>query len=113
MKILISALLFLIGSSNAYCLKQVGYASWYGSENKISSTGKPIQHKYPALAHKSLPIGTKVKIVNTKNNSSVVAIVEDRGPYAKNRIADLNIAAAKAINILKDGVVRVELNTLN
>lgn len=94
---------------NANASSQTGYASWYGAENKISSAGKPIQHKYPALAHKHLPLGTKVKIVNTKNKASVVAVVEDRGPYTKNRIADLNIAAAKAIDIIKDGVVKVEL----
>lgn len=92
---------------------ETGYASWYGHENKISSKGKVLQHyTYPALAHKSLPIGTKVLIVNQKNNRSVVAVVEDRGPYKKGRIADLNYIAAKNIGMLTDGVVKVKLEKL-
>jgi rare lipoprotein A len=92
---------------------ETGYASWYGSENKVSSKGKPIQHySYPALAHKTLPIGTKVLIVNQKNNRSVVAVVEDRGPYKKGRIADLNYIAAKNIGMLVDGVVKIKLEKL-
>lgn len=94
--------------------KQTGYASWYGKENAISSSGKPIQHtKYPALAHKKIPLGTKVKITNLKNNKSVIAVVEDRGPYAKNRIADLNISAAKNIGMIQDGVVPITLEVLD
>lgn len=90
-----------------------GYASWYGHENKISSKGKVLQHyTYPALAHKTLPLGTKVFIVNQKNNKSVVAVVEDRGPYKKGRIADLNYIAAKNIGMLNDGVVKVKLERL-
>jgi len=94
--------------------KQIGYASWYGRENSVSSLGKPIQHtKYPALAHKKIPLGTKVKITNLKNNKSVIAVVEDRGPYTKNRIADLNISAARNIGMITDGVVPISLEILD
>ena len=88
---------------------QKGMASWYGKENKRSSTGKKINHKTPALAHKTLPIGTMVKITSIKTNRTVKAIVEDRGPYAKNRIVDLNYPAARELGIIKDGVTKVKV----
>ncbi len=105
-------LLFLLLSSTSFA-GETGYASWYGKENKVGSTGKVLQHyTRPALAHKTLPIGTKVLIVNQKNNRSVVAVVEDRGPYKKGRIADLNYIAAKNIGMINDGVVKVKLERL-
>lgn len=104
-------LFFLLTSSSL--AGEIGYASWYGKENKIGSTGKVLQHyTTPALAHKTLPIGTKVLIINQKNNRSVVAVVEDRGPYKKGRIADLNYIAAKNIGMINDGVVKVKLEKL-
>ena len=91
---------------------QKGIASWYGKENYKSCTGKRLNHKKPALAHRTLPLGSFVKITDTKTNKSVVAVVEDRGPYINGRIADLNIAAAKELGILKCGVAKVTLEKL-
>jgi rare lipoprotein A len=92
---------------------ETGIASWYGKENKIGSDGKVLQHyTRPALAHKKLPLGTKVMIINLKNNKSTIAVVEDRGPYKKGRIADLNYVAAKNIDMLNDGVVRIKLQKM-
>jgi rare lipoprotein A len=86
-----------------------GIASWYGKENYKSCTGKRLDHKNPALAHKTLPMGTLVKITDTKTKKSVVAVVEDRGPYISGRIADLNIPAAKELGILKCGIAKVTI----
>lgn len=97
---------------NTLISAEVGIASWYGRENRISSIGKKIQHNTPALAHKTLPIGCFVKITNLKTNVSVIARVEDRGPYTKNRIADMNIPAAKILNIQKTGIAQVKLEQI-
>lgn len=86
---------------------QKGMASWYGKENSVSSTGKKLKHKTPALAHKTLPIGTVVKVTSIRTNRTVKAVVEDRGPYKKGRIVDLNYPAAKELGILKDGITKV------
>lgn len=91
---------------------QRGIASWYGTENSRSCTGKRLHHKNPALAHRTLPIGTKVKVTNIKTRKSVVAVVEDRGPYVFGRIVDLNIAAAKEIGIIKCGVAKVTVEKI-
>lgn len=91
---------------------EVGMASWYGKENTKSSTGKKLTHSKPALAHRSLPIGTKVKVTSIRSRRSVVAVVEDRGPYTKGRIADLNKIAAAKLGILKDGITKVVVERL-
>lgn len=89
-----------------------GIASWYGFENKVACDGKRIDHIKPALAHRTLPIGTKVRITCTKTKKSVIATVVDRGPYIKGRIVDLNIPAAKQLNILNKGVTTVLVEIL-
>ena len=89
---------------------EVGYASWYGLENKVSSTGKTIQHNTPAIAHKTLPIGTLVKITHLRTQKTINAVVEDRGPYKKHRIVDLNIAAAKKLGIVNEGIALVAIS---
>ena len=106
MKLLIIAMLILTSTTEASTI-QKGVASWYGAENRISSTGKRIQHHRPALAHRSYPIGTIVKITNIKTHKSVIAIVEDRGPYIRNRIVDVNKIAAKKLGMINSGTAKV------
>ena len=84
-------------------------ASWYGKENKKSATGKPLHKKQPALAHKTLPFGTWVKITSIRTKKQVIAVVEDRGPFTKGRIADLNFLAAKELGIIKVGGIKNRL----
>lgn len=88
---------------------QVGMASWYGAENSKSSTGKRLIRNKPAVAHKTLPFGTKVKVTCIKSKKTVIAVVDDRGPYTKNRIIDLNRTAAVKLGMIKDGVTKVKI----
>jgi len=112
MKTITLTLMMLTETVASASIPQRGIASWYGKENYKSSTGKRLHHVKPALAHKTLPIGTFVKITNIKTNKTVVAVVEDRGPYVAGRIADLNIPAAKELGILKCGIANVKLEKL-
>lgn len=89
---------------------QVGVASWYGKENKVSCVGKRLSHVRFEAAHKSIPIGTKVRVTSLTTNKSVVVTIVDRGPYTKKRILDLNVKAADAIGIRKKGVDKVRLD---
>lgn len=111
MKLIVTSLLLLCSLSPARAA-QTGMASWYGKENKVTCTGKPTCKHIPAAAHKHLPIGSYVKITSLKTNKAVVAIVEDRGPYTRNRIIDLNIIAARQIGIQKRGVSLVKIEAL-
>ncbi len=87
-----------------------GLASYYSKHlagNKTSS-GQRYDPNALTAAHRSLPMGTKVKVVNPKNDKSVVVTVNDRGPVPKNRMIDVSGAAAKELGMTKAGVTKVE-----
>ncbi len=105
--------MFVLSFPTASPAYQKGMCSWYGKENKRSCVGKVLKHKAPALAHKTLPIGTVVRVTSLRTNRTVRAVVEDRGPYTKGRIADLNYPAAKELGILKDGITKVRLEIVH
>jgi rare lipoprotein A len=63
-------------------------------------------------AHKTLPFGTKIKVTNLDNNKNVVVVINDRGPFVKNRILDLSFGAAKRIDMIGSGTARVRIEIL-
>lgn len=83
---------------------QSGKASWYGPgfHGKRTASGETFNTNELTAAHRTLPFGTKVKVVNKRTGRSVVVRINDRGPYAHGRVIDLSRASAKAIGI--DGV---------
>lgn len=111
MKLTLAVLLMLSINCNAKT-SQTGVASWYGKENSRSCTGKRLHHNIPAAAHKHLPIGSWVKVTSTRSRRSVVVLIEDRGPYKKNRIIDLNLPAAQQLGITQKGIERVTLEVI-
>ena len=82
-----------------------GDASYYGKgfDGKKTASGEIFDRDELTCAHRSLPFGTKLKVVRVKTGASVVVRVNDRGPYAKKRVLDLSEAAAKAIGLDKAG----------
>lgn len=107
--ILIS-LLFVSGFE-AYGQKKSGVASYYGHRfhGRRTSDGSVYHRDSLTCAHRTLPFGTKVRVRNVKNGREVVVKVTDRGPFRKGGIVDLSYAAAKEIDMLSAGVVRVEV----
>ena len=94
---------------------QVGYASWYG---KNEDQGKPTasgdgfnKHDFTA-AHRTLPLGTVVRVTNLENGQSVDVTINDRGPKRRKAIIDLSQAAARQIGELKDGLFRVRVDVI-
>jgi rare lipoprotein A len=99
---------------NAYGFVQVGIASWYGPGFHGSRTASGEiydMYKFTA-AHKTLPLGTYVKVINLENGRSVVVKINDRGPFVKGRIIDLSYAAAKKLGMLKKGTALVKIIAL-
>ena len=90
----------------------VGRASWYGPGfyGKRTASGERFDAKAMTLAHRHLPMGTRVRVTNLANGKVVVARVNDRGPFGSNRVADLSEGAAKRLGI--SGVARVRLEIL-
>jgi rare lipoprotein A len=69
-------------------------------------------HSYTA-AHRSLPIGTVVRVVNLKNGRDVIVKINDRGPYIKGRIIDLSYAAAKSLEMVRSGITKVKVEVIS
>jgi rare lipoprotein A len=88
-----------------------GMASWYGESQTTASGERFDRHKMTA-AHRTLPIGTRVRVTNTRNGKSVVVRINDRGPYGRGRIIDLSEAAAKQLDMIDAGVAPVTIEVL-
>jgi rare lipoprotein A len=93
-----------------------GNASFYGSTdglaNRKTASGERYNPNALTAAHKTLPLGSKVKVTNEKNGKQVIVTINDRGPFAPNRIIDLSSRAAKKIDLQKDGVEKVRLEPI-
>jgi rare lipoprotein A len=88
-----------------------GKASFYSNAfvgRKTANGEKFSQEKFIA-AHKSLPFGTWVKVVNLQNKRSVIVRINDRGPFITGRVIDLSKSAAKQIGNLNEGIYRVRI----
>ena len=92
---------------------QQGRVSWYGPgfHGRRTANGEVFDTHGLTMAHRSLPMGTSVRVTNLENGRSVVLRVNDRGPYVRGRVADLSHAAAERLGFVDDGVVpaRIEL----
>ena len=83
-----------------------GMASYYGSEaGSRTASGQRMNSNAMTCAHRSLPFGTRLRV--THGGSSVVVIVNDRGPFIRGRVLDLSTGAARAIGLTRAGVGRV------
>jgi peptidoglycan lytic transglycosylase len=91
-----------------------GKASFYANkfQGRKTASGDRFDQKKLTAAHRSLPFGTMVKVTNLSNGLSVVVRINDRGPFIRGRIIDLSRAAAKKINMIKSGVVKVRIEVL-
>ncbi len=92
---------------------QQGRVSWYGPgfHGRRTANGEVFDTHDLTMAHRSLPMGTTVRVTNLENGRSVVLRVNDRGPYVRGRVADLSHAAAERLGFVDAGVVpaRIEL----
>ncbi len=91
-----------------------GRASWYGPgfHGKQTSNGESYDMHALTAAHKTLPLGTLVKVVRTDNGKSVVVRLNDRGPFVSGRIIDLSYRAAHALDMLGSGTAPVRIEAL-
>ncbi|MHB8579768.1 MAG: septal ring lytic transglycosylase RlpA family protein [Ignavibacteriaceae bacterium] len=98
-----------------YINKGTMLASWYGPHfhGKQTANGEIYNQMAFTAASKSLRFGTLLKVINPKNNKSVIVRVNDRGPYIPGRQLDLSKAAALSIGMVNRGVVRVKVEQLS
>jgi rare lipoprotein A len=93
---------------------ETGKASWYGApyHNRRSSNGEIYDMHSLTAAHRTLPLGSTVRVTNLKTGHSTVVRITDRGPFVEGRIVDLSLAAAKQADVWQAGVAQVRLEVL-
>lgn len=96
-----------------YTYHETGMASWYGHgdgfNNKATANGEHYDKDKMYAAHRTLPLPSIVKVTNLENGKSVMVRVNDRGPFARDRIIDLSHAAAKALGYEAAGTAKVKV----
>ena len=91
---------------------QEGEVSYYHKslEGGRTASGIPFRNDSPYAAHRHLPLGTEIEVINLKNDSTMMLKVVDRGPYAKDRILDVSGMAADKLNFREQGHTQIRLH---
>jgi rare lipoprotein A len=94
---------------------QFGRASWYGHalQGLPTATGEAYDMNAMTCAHRTLPLGSLVRVTNLRNHRSLVLRVNDRGPMIETRVVDLSYAAAKRLGFSHLGTVRVRIDLVD
>jgi rare lipoprotein A len=122
-RLLLTSLLLLGGctslshapdSGRAADYRAEGLASWYGSRHhgRRTASGERFNQHALTAAHRSLPIGSRVRVTNLRNLRSVVVRINDRGPHARGRLIDVSRKAAEQLGMLNSGEAPVRVERL-
>ena len=97
--------------SGAIESSETGKASYYGDEfeGRRTASGERYAHDQLTAAHRTLPFGTRVRVVNLENDKEVEVVINDRGPHKKGRIIDLSHEAAETIDLVDAGLAKVRV----
>lgn len=99
--------------------KETGIASWYGEETRkkngghMTANGEKFDPDKLSAAHKYLPLPVHVRVTNLETKRSIVVRVNDRGPFAHNRVIDLSAGAAKKLGFYEKGTARVSIEVVS
>jgi rare lipoprotein A len=98
--------------SHAPIYTETGMASWYGPpyHNRTGADGQVYNQNHISAAHRTLPMGTLIKVTNLRTGQSAVMHVTDRGPFVHGRILDLSMAAAKSTGVWRTGTAEVRID---
>ena len=94
---------------------QQGKASWYSvgtNRGTRTASGQRLTNDAYTAAHKTLPMGTKVRVTNENNGRSEIVTINDRGPYIRGRIIDLTIGSAERLGFRRNGIAPVKVEVL-
>ncbi len=95
-------------------IKDRGVASWYGKEfhGKLTANGEVFDMTAYTAAHRKLPLGSIVRVLNLENGKSVQVRINDRGPYVIGRMLDLSQAAARELDMVETGTTAVQIEVI-
>ncbi|MCF0236170.1 MAG: septal ring lytic transglycosylase RlpA family protein [Bacteroidaceae bacterium] len=105
------SVMMLATTAGAQSETKTGYATFYGYKwhGRKTADGSILHNDSMTCAHKTLPFGTLLHVRNPKNGKEVVVRVNDRGPFRPNTEVDLSMAAAEELDMIRAGVVKVEI----
>lgn len=90
---------------------ETGIASWYGPgfHGNLTANGEVYDMNGISAAHKTLPLGTVVRVIDRETGRSIVVRINDRGPFIEGRIIDLSKGAAEELGMVERGIIQVGL----
>ncbi|HKH98908.1 MAG TPA: septal ring lytic transglycosylase RlpA family protein [Candidatus Sulfotelmatobacter sp.] len=93
---------------------QTGLASWYGPpyHNRRGSNGEVYNMHAMTAAHRTFPLGSIVRVTNTKTGATALVRITDRGPFIPGRVVDLSLAAARKLDVWQPGVAEVKVELM-
>jgi rare lipoprotein A len=93
---------------------ETGLASWYGPpyHNRRGSNGEVYNMHAMTAAHRTLPLGSIVRVTNLKTGHAALVRVTDRGPFIPGRVLDLSLAAARKLDVVQPGVAQVKVEVM-
>ncbi len=96
-------------------VSQTGIASWYGPgfHGRPTASGAIYNQYDLTAAHQTLPLGSRVIVTNIQNGTSVEVLINDRGPFVKERIIDLSYAAASGLGMVRPGTIPVRIEVID
>lgn len=97
----------MTSTTGAFAGDQCGGASWYSLPGNRTASGDRMNPSAMTAAHKSLPFGTKVRVVDQRTGKSILVTINDRGPFVRGRIIDLSKAAATKLGFRDAGHTKV------
>ncbi len=93
---------------------ETGRASWYGPpyHNRLGSNGEVYNMHAMTAAHRTLPLGSIVRVTNLKTGHTALVRITDRGPFIPGRVLDLSLAAARKLDVYQPGVAEVKVEVM-
>jgi len=110
-RVLLLIILLMAGTSCSRKITETGKASYYADsfDGKRTASGETFRQRQLTAAHRTLPFGTRVTVINVANGKSVKVRINDRGPFVAGRIIDLSHKAASKLGMINTGVANVEV----
>ncbi len=104
---------YLLKTAEGY--DETGIGTWYGPgfHGRKTASGEIFNQNAMTAAHKTLPLGTKVRVTNLNNNKTIVVRINDRGPFAKTKIIDLSRKAGDIIGIRRAGIAPMRVQAID
>jgi rare lipoprotein A len=94
--------------------RETGTASWYGADlhGRPTASGETFDMNGISAAHRTLPLGTVIRVTNLDNYKTIDVRLTDRGPFVRSRVLDLSYGAARALDFVRAGTARVTIETI-